>query len=132
MSELERKVGELETDLRQLSVRLDEMAKQTNEHNHQLSVLSSKLDEIREAIKELRAMPDTFVPRPEMQANLNAVQTQITLLQQAVATAAAASAENNKNYIDLLKGVHTNTMATYGTLITVVIALVGLFLNVHK
>lgn len=130
-SELTHRLIELEVRYDVLSTRVDETIRQTREHNGQLVVLSSKLDDIRNTLQDLKAMPQGFVPRQEMQIRMEATAAQMALLQEGLNTMHAAQVENSKNYVDLMKTVHANTIATYGTVITVVIGLVGLFMS-HK
>jgi uncharacterized coiled-coil protein SlyX len=130
MSEvLEQRIGLLEQKLQELDKRLAETASQTSQNNQQLAVLNSKLDEIRATLNELKALPQSFVPRHEIQARLDATQQQMALLGTAVNAAQEAIAETNHNHLELLKSMHSNTTATYVTLITVGLSALGLTLT---
>lgn len=118
MSEMISRINAMERRLEELHARLDETENKTTDHNKQLAVLNIKLDEIRSTLKDLKAFPDNFVSRQEMQARLDATQQQITML-------ATAVTDSQHNHMDILKGMHSNTIATYGTLITAVIGVIG-------
>src|ERR1035437_6289356 len=130
MSEvLEQKIIEMERRLDELHLRIEETATQTSVHNQQLAVLNSKLDEIRNTLKDLKSFPDNFVPRVEMQVRMDATQAQINSLASAITVANTAIIESNKNHLELIKGMHSNTVATYGTLILAAISALGLVIT---
>jgi chromosome segregation ATPase len=120
MSEVMLRINALERRLEEIHTRLDETENRTSDHNKQLAVLNTKLDEIRSTLKDLKAFPDNFVSRQEMQVRLDAAQQQLTML-------SAAVAENQRNHLDVLKSMHGNTIATYGTLLATIMGLIGLF-----
>jgi chromosome segregation ATPase len=122
MSEVMLRINALERRLEEIHARLDETENKTSDHNKQLAVLNTKLDEIRSTLKDLKAFPDNFVSRQEMQVRLDAAQQQLTML-------SAAVAENQRNHLDVLKSMHSNTIATYGTLLATIVGLIGLFVT---
>lgn len=120
MSEVTTRISAMERRLEELHARLDQTESQTSDHNKQLAILSTKLDEIKSTLKDLKSFPDNFVSRQEMQVRLDAAQQQLTML-------SAAVAESQRNHLDVLKSMHSNTIATYGTLLMTIIGLIGLF-----
>lgn len=134
--ELEARVRELEGMVRRLEGDLRDLAKQGASHNTDISKLASKIDQMIEELKSIREMPKMFVPRHEIDARLEADAARIEQLQISV-TNLQATLNTTKDTIaasfqSVSSDMHNNTKWTIGTLIGILMALIGILFKLAQ
>jgi len=126
---LETRVAHLEDELRRIGQRLDETVRQTGQHSQLLTELSTKLDAMRSDLQEIKKIPASFMPRVEVEARLRFNEERIEELQEAMKTITTQLADTR---VATQQDLHRNTMATYGTLITVLLGGASLLITLMQ
>jgi chromosome segregation ATPase len=125
--EVLHRVGELEGRVTDLTRRFEDISQQTSNHGHQLGTLIAKLDQLREDVKEIKQLP--YVQRSEFESRVRHSEEQIEHLRTSMLGLSnqlmASNTYMHEMHVSVTKEIFRNTLATYGTLIGVVLMLLS-------
>jgi len=124
---IKNRVLGLETAIDEFHKRL-EVLESTGAMNHRdIQALGDKIDGIREDLKEFKGMSMAFMPRQELEGRLAKDEVLIQNLQ---TDFKAAQLESHIFQVDILKNLHSNTIATYGTFLFGLISFLSVILTI--
>lgn len=123
---VEVRLDHLEVEVKHLLERLDETVTQTTVHAKDLAMLGQKIDAMREDLKEIKLTPQSYVPRIELEARLKFNEEKIQELCSAVNH---ISEKLHTTHVSVNKDLQQNTTATYGTLLTSLLTVIGIVIS---
>jgi chromosome segregation ATPase len=123
---VEVRLDHLEVEVKRLLQRLDETVNQTSVHAKDLAMLGQKIDAMREDLKEIKLTPQSYVPRSELEARLKFNEEKIQEMYEVVKH---MSEKLHNTQVSVNNDLHKNTTATYGTLLTSLLTVLGIVIS---
>lgn len=128
-TDLERQVAELRLALEQLSERVNKADAVGSENAREVGALNVKIDAIRDDLKELKHLGNSYVQRPEIDNRLQSMKERVDSVDSAVK---ALDLKVSQGFTDIRKDQQHILMVLYGTFITVLLAAVGMAVGFLK
>lgn len=130
VANLDKDVAGLRSQVEKLMQQLGEVSKQGNQNHGDIRGLADKIDSLRDDIKGLKDLPNSFVSRDMLDARLKGHEDQLKTLQgnftELNKEVGHVRSQLTTAQLTISKDIQTNTQWTIGTLVALIFAAVGL------
>jgi chromosome segregation ATPase len=124
--DLDRQIHELRESLGQMQARLDRTDMMSNENAREIGSLNTKIDGIRDDLKDIKNLNSSYVQRPEIESRLQAMKERVDSVDASVKT---LQVQVSQGFTDVRKDQQHILMVLYGTLITLLLSGFGMAMS---